>query len=125
MKILFNPIEGIFDITGSTSGPAITTNSFETIQTPFGTSLVADSPTDVLTMASSDIGITGNALTDTITYGILNNAVTNDKLAQMPANTIKGNNTASTANAADLTIAEVKVMLNVLDLVSYSQFGGF
>jgi hypothetical protein len=48
-----------------------TTNAFETIQTPLGTSPVATSAFDVLTMSSgSGITITGNAATDTITYAI-------------------------------------------------------
>lgn len=51
-------------------------NSFETIQTPSGTSPVADSSTDTLTLESSDgtIGISGNSTTDTIdlTLGTIN-----------------------------------------------------
>jgi hypothetical protein len=39
------------------------------------------------------------------------NVITNTNLSQMAANTLKGNNTGSTANAADLTTSQVKTML--------------
>lgn len=47
-------------------------SSFSTIQTPAGSSPVAGSPSDVLTLTSSDgsVLITGNALTDTINFQV-------------------------------------------------------
>jgi len=55
---------------------------------------------------TGDVTSTGDGATV-----IANNVVTNVKLAQAPANTLKGNNTGSTANEADLTVAQVKTLL--------------
>lgn len=44
---------------------------------------------------------------------IQSNVVSNAKLAQMATLTIKGNNTGSTANASDLTVAQVNAILPV------------
>ena len=59
---------------------------------------------------TGDVTNTAGSLATTVA----NNAVSNAKLAQMAANTIKGNNTGSTANAADLTASQVVALINAL-----------
>ena len=59
--------------------------------------------------ASGDAAI--NTSTGAVT--ITANVVTNAKAAQMPANTLKGNNTAVSANAADMTTAQTKALLAI------------
>lgn len=64
---------------------------------------------------SGDVNIVASGATT-----IQPNVVTNAKLAQMPADTLKGNNTGVTANAADLTVAQVNTMLGTVTSVTAS-----
>ena len=62
-----------------------------------------------LTAITGDVAAAGPG---SAVAAIQSNAVSNSKLAQMSANTIKGNNTGSLANAVDLSTSQVTAMLN-------------
>jgi len=47
------------------------------------------------------------------TIKLQNNSVTNTKLADMPAFTLKGNNTAATSDPIDLTVPQVQALLGI------------
>jgi hypothetical protein len=64
-----------------------------------------------LTALTGDVAATGPGSASST---IQTNVVSNTKLAQTPADTLKGNNTGSPANVADLTVAQVRTMLGVV-----------
>ncbi len=61
---------------------------------------------------SASIDVAGGS-GPTATISAKNNGISNAKLAQAPANTLKGNNTAGTANVDDLTVAQVTTLLGL------------
>jgi hypothetical protein len=89
----------------ATTTPAITVGTNVTgVLYGNGTQIQAAIASNFPTLNQNTTG-TANSVTGT-------NVITNTNLAQSPANTLKGNNTGSTANVADLTISQINAMLN-------------
>ncbi len=80
----------------------------------FVTSVSPGAPVPSARQINTTAPLTGGGdLSSDLTLALTANGITNALLAQMPANTIKGNNTAGSANALDLTIAQVNAMLGI------------
>lgn len=72
---------------------------------------VSGNATTATTSVNFSGSLSGDITGTQSTTLIASNVVSNSKLAQMPTNTIKGNNTGITANVLDLTVTQVNTML--------------
>src|ERR1700761_2821378 len=127
-----DPLSGgkIFTYAAGTSTPQVTyTDASGTVNaanpiildSAGRTTIWANVPLKITVTDSSGIQIrTTDNITPTGTVGA--NSVTNADLAQAPAFTLKGNNTAATANEQDLTVTQVKTLLGVS---IYNSISGF
>ncbi len=73
---MFNAGTGLW----ATAGGASASNSFATIQCDAGTSPTAASPTDTLSLTSSDFVITGNASLDKVTFSLGSGKISNSHI---------------------------------------------
>lgn len=112
-------VAAVYVRSGTTNGNRRYVNNNTTLPT-IGVSNISFVLMDAANGYTADeVGITlsGNS------FSLKSNGVTNSKLAQMAANSLKGNNTGSTANAADLTASQVRTLLSLVvgtDVLAYS-----
>jgi len=68
-------------------------------------------PITGITSITAQSPLSGGTITSSGTIGLTTSSITNAYLAPMAANTIKGNNTGSSANPTDLTVLNLQNML--------------
>lgn len=95
-------------VSTSASSGTIGTTAITFVQFSSAGAYTADNTT--LQLVSGVFSVKNSGITST---QIATNTVANSNLAQMPTLTIKGNDTGGTANAADLTVAQVNAILPV------------
>ena len=88
---------------------SISTSGVPSLSQPAFSNLSGSVAATQMPALTGDVTTSAGAVATTIAT----NVVTNAKLAQMATNTIKGNNTGGTANALDLTVAQVTALLGV------------
>ena len=71
-----------------------------------------------VTSITAQSPLSGGTITTTGTIGLSTNSITNSYLGTMAANTIKGNNSGSTAQPQDLTVAQTMSLLGAAPLAS-------
>lgn len=131
-------------LNGIAAGAEVNQNAFTTIKVGSST-ISADSKTDTLEIAAgTGITITTDTTNDKITINginqythpnhtgdvtsigdgvttISNNVVTNAKLADMASNTVKGRKSSSTGDPEDISISDLKSMLELNNVTNETQ----
>jgi hypothetical protein len=96
-------------LSGTLNGSAASFSSTIAASNFSGTSSGSNTGDQTITLTSD---VTGSG-TGSFAATIAAHAVTNGKLAQAPAHTLKGNNTGGTADVADLTVSDVQTLLAI------------
>lgn len=101
--------------TAATANPG--TNTTQLATTQFVTGAISGATAGVSSIAVTD-GLSRDVPTGAVSIGISLNGIVNSRLALMPANTFKINNTGGSASPIDGTVAQVMTLLGAAPLAS-------